>query len=258
MTELITTDNLTKLPVGLQKFAQARIGNKAFKLLESSVQKKQCLDIVTLAHAAIGNKGTEADILVFQTNELISCLTGKYAELTIPEIKEAFEMLLSGEFGQFMGMNKRTYYIALKGYYELPQRTEGMKQYLALIEAPKVSEKPLHVKVQETKESVIRAFEEYKETKKLPYTSFAYYDFLKEQGKFNWTKEEKLEMHEQATREYEGLLRERKEQRVIKSSQVAELMLSLSSNPTFKNLCKKIALKRYFNLLINEGKELEI
>lgn len=257
MSDLVV-QNIANLPTHLQKFAELRIGKTPFRNLKPMQQSKVCLDIITKSLAATGNKGEDENLLVFQSNELKDCLKDKYGELTADEILKALDMLIAGDFGPYMGLYKKSYYQALKGYYEIPERSQSMKQYLAIIEAPKTSEKPLELKIKETKESVLKAFNEFKETGNLPFTAFAYYDFLKEQGKFNWTREEKLEMNNQAEKEYEGILRERKSKGVIKPSQMADLMLNLNTNATFKNICKRIALKRYFDQLINEGKELEI
>ena len=256
---LIEKTAFEKLPENLKAFTELRLEPPVSKINDIELKGK-CLEIIGLSYAEQGQMGIEPNILAFQRDTLFSELraSNKFRTLTLSEVRSAFKMGIRGESGPFFGMCAKTYHQFLKHYFEKPERVEGMKQYLALIEAPKTSEKPFHIKLQETKESCLKAFLEYRNTRSLPFTAFAYYDFLRNDLKLiDWTKEEKAEIRKQAEIEYEGTLREKKQQRIIKKEQMVEMMLNLTTNATFLNTIKKIALKRYFDNCILKQFDLE-
>ena len=287
MNDLITTDKKTieLLPENLKQFSIARIGQPSFKSLNITEQKRICLDVITNAHYDLGyeknTKATDlAQILEAQSLCLIKELNSRYGTLTQLEIKEAFRIGLrkefhlfyssdqvnkkSGqEFGYFYGLCSATYAKFLKLYFELPQRSLSQLEYLKLIEANtfKRAEKPIAIKITETKESIIKAFEHYKLTKELPYTAFAYYDFLwKEMKLISWTKEERALIIAEAEKEYVSSLKVQKASGKLKAKDYEDIVSNLAgeSNRTFINKVKKLSLKKYFDNLINENKNLEL
>ena len=95
MSNLEKVNLIEKLPLGLKKFTELRVGHPPVKNLAINHKKQQCYDIITRMHMACGTKGNDSDVLTFQTNELLSCLTDKYGELTIREVERSMEMLIA-------------------------------------------------------------------------------------------------------------------------------------------------------------------
>lgn len=256
MSDLILKP-IEKLPLGLQTFASLRIGKTPFKSLSPMQKETECLDAVTKVHAMCGDKGEDDVLLEFQTIELQSCLTGKYGELTVEEINKALEMLIAGEFGQFFGLNRKSYYQALKGYYELPQRSECMKEYLSLTEAPK----PLISQEESEKiclNGAIQHFHEYKEMKNKVHPMFAgiYYKSLEKAGIISYSNEEKKSMLIEAEKEYVTELQTKKMAGVIKKDAYEQILANMSGNLSLKNWARRIALYRFFDQLIKDNRSI--
>lgn len=255
MSNLEKINILDKLPLGLKRFAELRVNQTPVKNLSINFKKQQCYDLITRIHASCGNKGTDSDVLVFQTNELLSCLNEKYSELTIAEVGRALEMLLAGEFGPFMGLFKKSYYQALKAYYELPQRTQSMKQYLTLMEPQKTEISP-----EEKKQKNIKAckwyFNEYKKNGVLPNGHYAMYQTMWDLGMVRLTKEEKHDVNKRVTEDYTKKIETDRKRLKISKTQMIDILSNLDGNPTLKGLLRKEALIVYFNNLIKENKEI--
>lgn len=257
MSNLVKKTEIDSLPLGLRSFAERRVGNPPFKSYRISEQKGFCLDVITKLHAAYGERGNDAEILFFQSNELLNALSDKYGELTLNEIEKALEMLISGEAGQVFGLNKRSYYQALKYYFELPQRTESMKEYLRMLEDNKSTELSPDEKLRRNKEACVWAFNQYKETKEIPLGHYKFYQTLLDLGLIKWTKEEKTAISAPIKKQYQTEVESSRKRGKISSSQLADIMLSLDSNPTLISRVRKEALKKYFNNLITSKTDLK-
>ena len=247
MSNLIKSDVIKRLPVNLQRFAEARVSNPPFERLHIGEQKRECLKIVTMAHKSTGDKGNEEELLAFQTTELLDCLKEKYGQLTVPEVYRALEMLIAGEFGPFMGLFKKSYYQALKAYYELPQRKICMDEYLKLTEPPKLDELSQDEKLKRNKDACIYSFNEYKKTGEIIAGYYKVYGVLMELGLIKWTNEEKEEIKTPVKKEYLATLDKSLKRRIIKQSAYDELLQSLNTNPTYIGMLRKAGLKRYFD-----------
>lgn len=257
MNQLTKTNKLDLIPLGLRSFASARVGIPPYKNLSDRDKTSSCYDLITKVHASHGHQGNDPKVLAFQTQELKDCLKDKYGELTVLEIQIAFEMLIAGEFGAYMGLYKKSYYQALKGYYEKPQRAESMKQYLAIVETESKAELSPDEKLRRNKEACVWCFEEYKKTGNIPNGHYKFYQTLLDLGLIKWTKEEKKAISTPIKSQYEKELETSKKRGHISTSQLAELLITLDSNPTLISRVRKVALAKYFDNLIKEGIELK-
>lgn len=238
-----------KLPESLKPFVQARL-EQVVKTLTDNDLKHKCLDIITQAFAEQGQFNIDNKILSTQIEALFTELRTQapFKGLTLSEVKNAFKTGIRGETGLFFGMCAKTYHQFLKHYAEKKERSEGMRKYLDLLNEPKRVEKPLATKMAETAESYNRALEHYKKTKEMPYTSFAFYDYLVNDLKIEVvSKEDKFKIAKQAETEYTTELKVKKGQGLIRCEQYESIITSLSSNPTLKNRMKKLALKKYWD-----------
>ena len=246
--DLIKTDNLDLLPLRLQSYAVSRIGKKSIKDLHPNQIKEACTQIINLAFVESGQtKQATSEMLSFQRDTLLDELKGLFKNLTLEELKEAFKMGVRGEFGEYFGLCAATYHKWIKNYFERPERAEAMRVYLDLNRQEIVKDKPTPEQQAEIlKKGIKLAYEVYVKSGELPFYSAPYYDYLKKNNLVNWSKEQIEEMKVEAETEYRGRLIEDRDNRVINTLQYKAIIENLNTNQTFKNVCKKIGLKYWF------------
>lgn len=244
------------LPLSCQDFLDLRLNKKPFKQFNSLEQDLHALDIVTIAHYSVGDKGENPDLLEFQKNEMLHCLKGEHGLLTVDEIKKAIDMLIAGDFGQYFGLNRKSYYQALKGFQSLPMRSEAMSKFVKLLE-PKPMELSPEEKREKNKQAVIWYFKEYKKNGKLGSGSFAIYDTMWDLGLLKFSAEEKADIRKKVESKYVAEVELSRKKQQISKLQLSDILANLDTNATLKGNLRKEALKRYFDKLIKEGIELE-
>lgn len=255
---IIEKQAFEKLPANLQNFAKARI-EPPVKNISDIELKGKCLDIIGVAYAEQGQFGIEVNILTFQKECLFTELrtNSKFKELTLSEVRSAFKNGIRGDSGPFFGMCAKTYHQFLKHYYEKPERVESMKQYLELMNQENKVELTAEEKLKKNKEACVWCFEEYKKTGNIPNGHYKFYQTLLDLGLIKWTKEEKKAISTPIKTQYEKELETSKKRGHISTSQLAELLITLDSNPTLISRVRKVALAKYFDKLIKEGIELK-
>lgn len=250
-----------KLPPALRDYTIARI-ETPFKELNQFQQKSGALEVIAAAfidlNTTFKNKEEESDIKTFQTNFLIKELSGQYGSLTLSEIKRAFYMGVRNEFNtekeKWYSMCPASYHFFLKKYYNLPQRTEGMKQYLEIVKAENKVELTPEEKKQKSKDALVWYFNEYKRTKKLGSGSYAMYESLYYGfGLCRFSHLEALDLKNSVQKKWKEYEKQPKKNH-YKAMFEGEI---LEQAPTLKGELRKEALKRYFNSLIAEKKELK-
>ena len=259
--DLIQTNKLETLPLRLQSFAISRIGKKSIKDLHEAQVKQSCSEIINLCFVESGQiKQATPEMLAFNRDALFNELKSKFKDLTLDELKEAFKMGVRGEFGDYFGLCAATYHKWIKSYFERPERAEAMRVYLDLAKVEITPQLTDCEKRTRLIEGIKLAYKEYCESGELPFYPSPYYDFLKTNGYVNWSKEQIEEMKLVAETEYRGRLIKDRDNRVINTIQYKSILENLNTNQTFKNVCKKVGLKCFFescklsNYNINEIK----
>lgn len=255
------------LPESQRNFVILRTGHMSVKAISVNTVKIALTDILTNAYFDMGLKeGANAQTLQFQVEACYRELKGELADLTIPEIREAFRLGVRGEAGQFIGMCPQTYNKFLKWFHKLPERQKSWVDYLDMIDktGPR-SEKPKELTKENLKEAALRAFEDYKKSGKLPFVPHAIYDTIKELtgaetliDRLDWDKiktEAKLSYSEQ-TRKASSKPRSVQKQ-MAEVGTLLKLDYSLN-NRSFEFHVKKIGLKYYFDTLISKGGDLKL
>lgn len=255
---LIEKQAFQKLPLNLQEFAGARLEPPVSEINDLNLKDK-CLKLIQVSYTEQAQFNTEPEILAHQRNALFDELrtNSKFKELTLSEVKRAFKTGIRGESGPFFGMCAKTYHQFLKHYYEKPERVESMKQYLELMNQENKVELTAEEKLKKNKEACVWCFEEYKKTKQIPNGHYKFYQTLLDLGLIKWTKEEKKAISTPIKTQYEKELETSKKRGHISTSQLAELLITLDSNPTLISRVRKVALAKYFDNLIKEGIELK-
>ena len=263
MTDLIKQD-FSNIPESLRGYAINRVGKKCIKDLHPNQIKDACSQIINLAFVESGQiKQATQTMLEFNRDSLLGELKGKFKDLTIEELKEAFKMGIRGEFGDYFGLCAATYYKFIKSYYERPERAEAMRVYLDLESKAFVKEKLTdEQKDMIMKQAALSLFNEYYETKILNfYGSHRIYDYLWQTKKLiKWTEEERKELKETAFNQYESELKKQRDTGQILPSVYRQILENLDGekNRTFINKIKAVGLKRYFDKLIETSQKLII
>lgn len=250
-----------KLPPALRDFTIARF-ETPFKELNNYQKTQGALEVISGAYIDLNTKfknaDEESDVKSFQTQFLIKELSGQYSSLTLSEIKRAFYMGVRNEFNtekeQWYSMCPATYHFFLKKYFNLPQRAEGMKQYLEIIKGENKVELTAEEKKQKSKEALVWYFSEYKRTKKLGSGSYAMYESLYYGfGLCRFSDVEALDLKNSVQKKWDEYESQPKKNH-YKAMFEGEI---LEQAPTLKGNLRKEALKRYFDKLITEGIELK-
>jgi hypothetical protein len=197
-------------------------------------------------------------ILSAQSEALKTELTGKYATLTVGELKTAFKRGIYGESGPYFGMCPKTYNQFLKWYIELPDRGKAWIEYMKLIEGAGTSSKPVFYTDEKLKMMVLDAFNTYKINGSLPIAGACvlFYDTLKKANngetlidQANWEN-----IKTEGRKSYSNAMS------LTKTAKDAKLMVLDYSmqNASFAAHVKKIAIRFYFDLLISKKQDLKL
>jgi hypothetical protein len=261
MSQLTKRDEITlpesNLPASQQSFVVLRVGHKAIKEMQPNSLKRALTDILTLSSFEAGSPmGDDPVILNAQTLALFGELKGRFLDLTLPEIQEAFNQGVRGQSGPYFGFCSKTYHQFLKWFFELPERQKSWISYLEEQNAklPR-SEKPVWFTKDYFANAAKTAFEDFKTKGTLPMIPFAVYDAIKEVtgAKSLIRQEDWAEVKEEAKKAYKAQITKGR------TKDLKNLVLNYSlENRSFEFHVKEIGLRRYFEKLISEGKELEL
>lgn len=248
--ELIVNNQFDKLPESLRQYAINRVGKKAIKDLTPNEVKRHCNEIIAKAFADDGKFQVTSEMLSFQSLALFEELTGKFKDLTIDELKEAIRLGMRGETGAWFGLCAKTYHQFIKHYFERKERSEAMRVYLDQfgtgITDRKLSESE---KRDEMIKGIRLAYEAYCKCGELPFYPAPYYDFIRNDLKLtNWSKEQRDEIESEAKQEYIKRLTEDKKNRLIDTLKYKQIIENLTTNQTYFNYLKRVALKKFFEV----------
>ena len=261
MSNLIINNNLEKLPESLRQYALNRVGKKTIKNSSPFEVTRTCSEIIAKSFADSGQLNVTSEMLKFQTQSLVDELSGKYKELTLDEVREAFKKGIRGETGPYFGLCAKTYHQFIKHYFESKERSEAMRVYLNLENQTFTKEKLTdEQKDMIMKQAALSLFNEYYETKKLNfYGAHRIYDYLWQDKKLiKWTDEERKELKDIAFKEYESDLKKQRDTGQILPSVYRQILENLDGdkNRTFINKVKAEGLKRFFDKLITNNQKL--
>jgi len=268
MSDLIIHNEFERLPESLRQYAINRIGKKAIKDMIQSEVKKNCSQIVASAFAESGQLKVDAPMLQYQSDSLFNELSGKFKDLTIDEVKEAFRLGIRGETGAYFGLCAKTYHQFIKHYFERKERAEAMKEYLNLINRGNQKETTEEQKYQIMKQASLQEFESYSKTKNLSRSAPYIYDFIAKKYGTKATlsgediyilisdKDIRETIKKDAKAEYEKSLNMKVLKGDARKKDAEKAMFDLVTNRTYLNIAKTIELGIYFDGLIKDNQKL--
>lgn len=276
--ELTITDNkaVLSLPENHRPFIQAKIGKPCIKDISDLDLATGIQKLLTRSFAEMGHtSAAEGSAMTFLRTTLLTDLRKpKYKALTFEEVCLFVGNGIRGDYGSFKNqlntINIQNLIFWINQGMASEAITNAMKEFNRKLEESelKTTEKPLQIKQAQSKEGIIKAFEEYKKSGLLPFRPCAYYDLLvefkqmkslfpdvqtfkkiqsevKKEFERNWTVSKKTAEQRGESNTAEALM---------------DRLMNLESDPHSDviNEIKTRGLKLYFDTLIREGKEIGV
>jgi hypothetical protein len=194
----------------------------------------------------------------------------RHPHLTLKEFDLTCVNAMLGDYGIIYSINLTSVSSWIKGFYEDKKRHEAFKEWNVAIEKILVrrSDTPL-ANHQITLENCISFFEDYKNSRTIPFYGYVYHDRLNQEygreinkkGKMVRTlitdQETRNKIAEESEAEYVAYVNKGKtESNADEINKVFESMLA-GNNRTYINVQKKLMVKYFFDSLIREGKSLK-
>lgn len=259
---------MAKMPIHYQKYIIAKNGHKVLDL-KIGTAIKGIYDIVVQTMINSGHKKDLEDIALITNlaESVYQLITTKNQSLTIEEFKILCFNGVTNEYGDYFGINLTTISNWIKAFQNDINRKQSMHYWNNLIHLATVKDKTPNEKRQIIIDGLITLFNElkpkfddHKDKFKLemPIISYIFYDFLKELGLMNFTKERKEEIYDRSKFQYEAKLQKSRLDPTIKFTQkdLESALLNLPKDRTFSNLCKLEALRDYLSDLFELDEDL--
>jgi hypothetical protein len=243
------------LPENAQPFLRAMYQTEIISKLSQSQANEVVLSLITICLQEAGLKDAQdAKVKVFLTERLLQDLRGiKFKHLTVGELKIVLSEGVRGTYGQFMGINITTIHNWIKSFYEDERRKKSLIYYNKLLSMQIGKPQPTPEEMEKTLQAgCISAYEDFKkgEETKIPKVI---YDYLWKYFNIEWSREERLQIKEQAKMNFKSELTRKKFNREITTAQYVNI---LNSGNSLDIEMKKVALKKYFEKLQSENKQL--
>ncbi len=238
------------------------------KIIEAGLQPKikaqPPVDVVLALNGLItgtftraGFKVPDSKTLALYADETYSELMLRYPGVTIPEVQEALKQGVYGEYGEFIGLNPRTFLQFVKAYLFAESRKEAMKQFEES-RGKHVEEKKLspEEKEQSNREFVNILYQDHKDGKLIFYfIPLFLFDFLESTGKLKLSLEEKKAIEERAAKFVEGQQEQPTKQPRTIGSRLKQFLQGNNNKQTIIMLSKQIAIVDLFEANIKANAE---
>lgn len=241
------------------------------KIIEAALQPKideqpavdvvtTFISIVTTAYTRAGYKMPDEATLALYADEFYSSLLEKYPRVTIPEVRDALKNGVYGDYGEFTGLNPKTFMQFIRGYL----RSEERKGAIQLFESRRLFLNAQITLSPEQKETFNRnwvndQFKVYLEGKLIvDFVPVDLYEFLYNNGHMPLTKEEKKQINERA-RSYHSRLKVSKRTKGNGNTRSIGEALNdyFNDGPAediVRNYSKRFAVLDFFEMKKNQGK----
>jgi hypothetical protein len=250
---------INELPSGLQIYTKAKDSPKISDLppVEAEIM---IYNLISETQINIGHTKSAEDENVNQITSasILNFINQKYRTLTVAELKLAFLNGLSGDYGDYIGVNLKSASQWIKGYLNDEKRKQAMSEWNKCLDNVKK-----HVYTEEQKEQIeidgcLHYFNEFKENKMLErfvmptdYLCSIFYLRLKAIGLITdstFSPDKRQQMYAEAKTEYEKGFNNRNISKDIYGAMLT--MIAKKQNKPFDHLCKRIALHEYFKELV--------
>lgn len=219
--------------------------NKAYEFIDELIAKA-----FTYAGQEI-----KSDDLVFLSHELVKIIKTRYRNITQNELIVVFEKGLFGDYGEYFGLNIRSFEQWIKSYYYSEDRIKHIQNKYNSNQLQASCEITESEKNKALKYAFNKRVNEYKQGLYINDFGNVVYDFLDKNGKVKLSKEFKKELFEKAKRiklsDYKKELYKTKDDLRIPIANIIKDIESNQSNTNDKIVCeaKRLALFHVFKEL---------
>lgn len=215
------------------------------------------VSIITSAYTRAGYNMPDPDTLALYADEFYTSLLEKFPRVSISEVREAIKEGVYGEYGEFTGLNPKTFMQFIKGYVASGTRKEAIKQFQS---------KKLFLTAQReltpderdkyNKDFVNELFEDHLKGKLVAdYVPSFIYDVLENFGKIKLPLEEKRKINERA-KSYFARLKTSKRYKTKPrhiGDELSAYIQTRDEETTIKNISKQFAVVDFFEEMTKAG-----
>lgn len=252
----------TPIAPGLDKQEQEIILAKSglrINQIEENECKKLLLVLIGKTHLDCGMVQDTVAISI-TINSLHDTLVKYFYTLTMSEITQAFRLGTMGEFGEWFGLNNKTYLQWCKGYLGWQKRIEANKKQMAFQnEFNKPKELTQSEKEKIIAEGVLIVFKEFKKTNFVYDAGNVTYNYLDSKQLIPFNIERKKEIVKLAEAKVRLLITDKMAVAIseIERAALKNKLCSMSSkDEEVRSECKRIGLNIFFKELVETGTEL--
>ncbi len=252
-------ETINELPSGLQIYVKAKDSPKISEM--SPVDAEIFIyNLISETQINIGHTKSAEDSKINQISAaaILQYIYQKNRTLTISELKLAFLNGLSGDYGDYIGVNLKTASQWIRGYSGAEIKRKALSEWNKCLETDKKEELTEEQKEEIELRAIINYFDEFKQNNDSTTPDFIlaiYYTRLKNKGLINFSDDKKSEMYEIGLNQYKNGLTGGRVSKDIYGSMISKT--EKQQNKQFENICKRIALHEYFKELIDNSLELK-
>lgn len=245
--ELVKTDDpINKITESYRPFIIA-LRSLDIKGCDRATNLKAIIASITKATALTGKINVDNGFELHAAENLLNEFISRWPHAKHTEIELAFKKGVLGDYGEYFGINVKSLLGFWKSYIQSPELLQAKREWIKLMDEPKVAKTITNV---DLTESILKAFEDFKKTGELPFTSSHYYIILcKLHNVKTLIKDKDLRstIREEAMKDYRASLVEKKIN--LKDRPQFDVLLKWcmeGKNPTYDTFSRKLALKYYF------------
>lgn len=258
---IIENTAVQNIPVQLKKFVEAKF-KPTIKSYSDYDLERGIKNIIIISFTELGIKDAGEDkITTFLCETLLRDLrAAKFEHITLEEIQLFISNGIRGEYGSFNNqmntINIQNLHWWIRKGMESVERKNALDAFNKELDKINKSGKPVFYTPEQFKKLAIEAFNDYKNSGKMPYVPHVIYDTIKEslnvkslinQEDWPYIQAEGIEEYK---RKYTFGKREHELKKIIENLDLSK------DNKALSFATKGVALKHYFDKLIAEGKEI--
>jgi len=252
-------ETINELPSGLQIYVKAKDSPKIFEMPPVDAEIF-IYNLISETQINIGHTKSAEDSKINQISAaaILQLIYQKYRTLTVAELKLSFLNGLSGDYGDYIGVNLKTASQWIRGYSGAEIKRKALSEWNKCLETDKKEELTEGQKEEIELRATINYFDEFKKNSDSMTPDFIlaiYYTRLKNKGLINFSDDKKSEMYEIGLNQYKNGATGQRSSKDIYGAMI--LKIEKQQNKQFENICKRIALHEYFKEIINNGLELK-
>lgn len=233
---------------------------------EKKVKEYNLKDITVLISSLIYKTHAECGTMADNNNinitidSFIKDVRNYNTNISFQEIELSFRNGYKGEYGEWFGLNNKTYFQWINGYTQSVKRRETIKKRQELLNPP-----PRVLSDQEKKkiihEGCLKVFEEFKLKGSVMDMGNVNYNYLDSLGIFQWAKGRKFDFIRQAQDILKGENQSAWEacKDIIERQAIRNAMADINNAQSTQviSMAKRIGLNEYFKCLVEVGEELK-